>query len=110
MKANIFVNLLLTLLTCGLYGIIWFIMLTDDAAYKSKNSSISGGLALIFTILTCGIYSIFWNYNMGKMIYEAKKEAGIHANDNSILYLVLGLFGFTLVNYCIMQSELNEIE
>lgn len=31
------------------------------------------------------------------------------ATDNSILYLILGIFGLGLVNYCLMQSEINDI-
>ena len=108
-ERNLVVNLLLTIFTCGIYGIVWFITLTDDAAYASKDNSISGGIALLLTIVTCGIYSLYWNYKMGKMIYKAKVDAGINAADNSILYLILGIFGLELVNYCIMQSELNEV-
>lgn len=46
---------------------------------------------------------------MGKTLQQANEKAGINASDNSILYLILGLFGLGIVNYCIMQSELNTL-
>jgi len=108
-QRNLAVNLILTILTCGIYGIVWFITITDDASYASKDSSISGGIALLLTIVTCGIYSIYWNYKVGQMIHKAKLDAGLNSSNNAVLYLILGIFGFQIVNYCIMQSELNDI-
>jgi hypothetical protein len=46
---------------------------------------------------------------MGKTLKMANDKAGINSGDNSILYLVLGIFGLGIVNYCIMQSELNTL-
>lgn len=106
-ERNIIVQILLTVVTCGLYGIYWFITLTDEAAQAAGDAEFSGGKAFIFTLLTCGIYGIYWYYKMGKTLYQANTKAGIVASDNAVLFLVLGLFGFGIVNYCIMQNELN---
>ena len=40
----------------------------------------------------------------------AKVDAvkGIEGGNSAILFLVLSLFGLGIVNYCIMQSTLNE--
>lgn len=46
---------------------------------------------------------------MGKTLKMANDKANINTADNSVLYLVLGLFGFGIVNYCIMQNELNTL-
>ena len=46
---------------------------------------------------------------MGKTLKIANDQAGISASDNSVLYLLLGIFGLGIVNYCIMQNELNAI-
>lgn len=106
---NIVVCVLLSIFTCGIYGIIWFVSLTNDAARANNDTNFSGGKAVLFTLLTCGIYSIYWNYKMGKEIYEAKCARNMQASDQSILYLVLVLVGLGIVNYCLMQNELNEL-
>lgn len=73
-KREIVVSIILTFITCGIYGIVWFINMTDDVAVVSEDHTISGGKAFLFTILTCGLYSIYWSYLMGKKIYETKKK------------------------------------
>ena len=108
-ERNIVLAVVLTFITCGIYGIYWFICLTNDAATAAGDSEFSGGKAFLFTIITCGIYGIYWYYKMGKTLKMANDKANINTADNSVLYLVLGLFGFGIVNYCIMQNELNTL-
>lgn len=108
-QRNIVVAVLLSIITCGIYGIYWFICLTNDAAKCADTPEFSGGKAFLFTLITCGIYGFYWYYKMGKTLQQANEKAGINASDNSILYLILGLFGLGIVNYCIMQSELNTL-
>jgi len=108
-ERNVVTCILLTIITCGIYGIVWFINLTDDAARANNNPNFSGGTAFLLTLVTCGIYSIYWNYKMGKELYNAKISKGMAASDQSILYLVLCIFGLEIVNYCLMQNELNEM-
>lgn len=109
-KRDILTSVLLTFFTCGIYGFVWLIGITDDASRASGDRSINGLTAFLLTIVTCGIYLIFWDYKMGKLIYEAQIKRNLRATDNSILYLVLGLLGFSLViNPILMQLTLNEI-
>lgn len=65
--------------------------------------------AFLFTLVTCGIYTFYWNYKMGKELYEAKTKKGLQASDNSILYLILSIIGLGIVNYCLIQSDLNDL-
>ena len=108
-EKNIAVNVIWSIVTCGIYGIIWFINLTDDAAYLNDDRDFSGGKAFLFGIITCGIYTIYWNYKMGKELYDGKTKQGLRATDNSVLYLILSLLGLSIVNWCLMQNELNEV-
>ena len=52
-KRNIVTCILLSLVTCGIYGIVWFINMTDDVAYLSEDPEMSGGKAFLFTLITC---------------------------------------------------------
>ena len=107
-KREIVTAILLSLVTCGIYGIYWFVVMTDDANKVNNENGTTGGMALLFTLLTCGLYSIYWNYKMGQRLYEAGQKQGKNINDNSILYLVLSLLGLGIVNYCLIQSDLNK--
>ena len=107
-KRNIALAIVLSIITCGIYGIYWFVVMTNEAAEVSgDNSTASGGLAVVYTIITCGIYSIYWNYKMGQKMYTAGKKYNKDIQDNSVLYLVLSIFGLSIVNYCLIQNDLN---
>ncbi len=107
-KREIVIAVILTLITCGIYDIYWFITMTDDSNTLVDGNSASGGLAFLFTLLTCGIYGIYWSYMMGKKMYEAGKNHGKDIDDNSVIYLILSIFGLGIVNYCIIQNDLNK--
>lgn len=98
----------LTILTCGIYGFYWIYRTTDDLRIYLNDESISPGLDLVISIL-CAPYLIYWSYRVGKQIAEAQRLAGVREEDNSILYLVLTLLGLPVVTFAIMQSQLNGV-
>ena len=106
-ERNIVTCVILSILTCGIYGIYWFICMTDEVNAINYENGTTGGMAFLFTILTCGIYGLYWAYRMGQKIYEAGKIYNKPTGDNAILYLVLSIFGLGIVNYCLMQNDLN---
>lgn len=108
-KRSIVTCILLSFITCGIYGIVWFINLTDDTRNVSGDQKLSGGKAFLFTILTCGIYGYYWSYVMGKALMQGRSNNGLTAEDNSILYLILQILGLGIINYCLIQNELNNI-
>jgi hypothetical protein len=102
---NIVLGIVFSIITCGIYAIYWYIQINDDMNSLTPDDSFqtSGGLAFLFGLITCGIYTIYWNYRMGVKM-DKLKNGGSH----SILFLILSIFGLQIVNYCIMQSELND--
>ncbi len=107
-KKDIAVAVILSLVTCGIYQIYWFITLTNDANKVSERNDTSGGLAFVLSLITCGIYGIYWNYKTGQKIYEAGKKYNKDIQDNSVLYLVLSLFKLDIVSLALMQNDLNK--
>lgn len=107
-KREIAISIILSLVTCGIYGIYWFVVMADDVNKVSGDNKTSGIMAFVFSLLTCGIYTVYWSYTSGKKLYEAGNKYGKDIADNSILYLILSLFGFGIINYCLIQSDLNK--
>lgn len=107
-KREIVLCIVLSIITCGIYGLVWFVLMTNDSNNLADEKTASGGLALLYTILTCGIYFFYWNYKMGKKMHESGLKYNKNIDDNSVLYLVLSLFGFSIVNYCLIQNDLNK--
>lgn len=108
-ERNIVVCILLSFVTCGIYGIVWFISLTDDVRAAGGDNDLSGGKAVLYSIITCGIYTFYWAYKMGKEMAVVKAKNGMSGEDNSVLYLILNIFGLSIVTWCLIQNDLNVI-
>ena len=108
-ERNIVTCILLTVVTCGIYGLYWLVCIADDMKKASNDQSLpSGGMVILLTLVTCGIYGYYWIWKMGKANLAAKTMRGMPAEDNSILYLILQFVGLGIVNYCLIQSDLNQ--
>ena len=109
-KKNIALCIEFTVLSCGLYGWYWLYCLAEDTnRLTGREGAMSGGLVLLLTIVTCGIYGWYWLYVTGEALerYEVSR-GGIGGGHLGILYLLLGIFGFGIISYALMQSELNK--
>lgn len=108
-KRNIAVCIILSIITCGIYGIYWFICLSNDANTASNTFGTSGGTAFLLTLVTCGIYGFYWSYKQGEKIDAAKSRRGIVSSNSGIMYLILYFVGLGIVAYALMQNELNKL-
>lgn len=103
--------IVLSIITCGIYGIYWFVCMTNElnAAADDKTSA-SGGVAFLLTIVTCGIYGWYWMYKAGERVNKAKALRGVPADSSmGVIYLILALFGLSIVSYALIQNELNQM-
>lgn len=108
-QRNIALSIILTLITCGIYGIYWFIVLTNEVGRLSGDPDFTGLKHFLLSIVTCGIWSLVWAYQIGKHVAEAQRQRGMMYSDNSVIYLVLGLFGFGIVTYALVQNDVNKM-
>ena len=67
------------------------------------------GMVLLLSIVTCGIYQLIWAYKAGEKVDHIRTSNGEAASSSSVIYLVLCLFGLSIVTYCLIQSELNKV-
>lgn len=103
-KRNIVTAILLSLVTCGIYGIYWVIMLAKEAV--SVKDPADNALLEIVLMLFLPFLGIFL---VEKKFAEGCAAKGIPHTDNSILYLILGLVGLGLVGDCMLQNDLNKL-
>ncbi len=110
-ERNIVTCIILSIVTCGIYGIYWFICIVNDLnAAADKPNDTSGGIVFLLSIVTCGIYMLYWMYKAGEKVQEAQSKRGMASDsNNSLIYLIVTLFGFGIVAYCLIQNELNKM-
>ena len=103
--------IVLSIITCGIYGIYWLYCLVNDLNTASgRENDTSGGMVILFSIITCGIYSLVWNYSAGAKVGDIQEFDGRPRDSYlGVLYLLLSLFGFSIVNMALIQNELNKV-
>jgi hypothetical protein len=103
------VCIILTVVTCGIYGLWYMYSLTNSLAEEYRDRPYrSGALVVVFAIITGGIYNIYWWYVTGQDIYDVLSRRGFqYAKDNSVIYLILDIFGLDLINIGLVQNDIN---
>lgn len=106
-ERNIALCIILSLVTCGIYGLYWFVCLTDDTNTVAGEAGTSGVLAVVLTIITGGIYGLYWAYKCGEKLDRAHQNKGESASNGGVLYLIVFIFG-GVIAYALIQNELNK--
>lgn len=109
-RREIPVAIILSIITCGIYGIYWFIQLNDEInTLNNDTNDTTGGMAFLFSLITCGIYQLYWMYKMGDKLDSAASSRGMPQGSRGILYLILSIFGFGIISYALMQDSVNKM-
>ncbi len=103
--------IVLSIVTCGIYGLYWLYSLANDLNNASaEQNPTSGGMVVLISLVTCNFYLYYWMYKAGQQVVRAKQMRGLPADSNSsILYLILTFFGLGFISYALIQNELNQM-
>ncbi len=97
-KRNVILAVLFTFISFGIYGIYWFVKLTNDSnTIDPEHKTAGGGMAILFSIITCGIYDFYWAHKLGKKL-----------TGSGVLYLLLMFFGLGGIIFILAQLKINE--
>ena len=107
-KRDIALSIVLTVITCGIYGLYWMYKLTNEIhALSGKPRTVDGGTAVLYTILTCSLYFYYWLYKIGGELVELRRENGLPPDSVSnktytivtiimtIIYIVFTMLEYT---------------
>ena len=109
-KRNIVTCIILSIVTCGIYMLYWMVKMNDEAKAEANTSEGASGIMLIILcIVTCGIYEFYWYFKMGQRMKAAGDNNGVGIEDRGVIYLIVALVGFGIVNICLIQNDLNTI-
>ena len=104
-------RLILTFVTCGLYGLYWMKTLTDDIHHFSENPKTpTGGKVVLLTLVTCSLYFYYWLYQISGELVEARREKGLSldAISNATYPVTIVVTSLLAVVFSMLQS-LGEI-
>lgn len=107
-KRNIGVCILLSIITFGIYGIYWLYLIVKNTRSIQKNTTHCTGemLCLIFI----PFYSLYWWYTRGEKVKQEFRQHNYASTGNGILYLILAIFGLSIISMSIMQNDFNSLK
>lgn len=103
---NAVMQLVITLVTCGIYGVYWAWVRTKELnAYLGKEAV---NPLLIFPGCLCWPVMVVGLYFLAKAAAEAEMKAGTTQKDDTIIYFIL-LFLVNFVGVWMVQEKLNAV-
>ncbi len=101
--------IILSFVTCGIYTLYWIYCLNDEVSWTAgEESQTSSAMVVILSLVTCNIYTWYWLYKKGEQIAAVKENNGQSGSSEAILYLILGIFGLSLISLALMQDSVNK--
>ena len=88
--------LLLSLVTCGIYFLIFLYETNEDINRMVGNDGQAkdGATMIILTLVTCGIYYLYWIYVQGNRIKAVADCNHIRCDETGTFYLVMELLSY----------------
>ncbi len=97
---NMWLLILLNMVTCGIYGIIFWYKYAEDVNVVCKQdgkTTMNYFLMLLLTMLTCGIYGFIWQYQVLERVYQAGARYQVNTKMTGGMYLLWTLLGSCIV-------------
>lgn len=109
---------LLSFITCGLYGIYYMYRMTEDinaVCDGDGEDSPNYLIVILLSFITCGIYQFYWIYKQANRMYDAATRYDVRIDETGttiLLWMILGsllcFFG-TFYAWHLMFTNLNKL-
>ncbi|WFA04295.1 DUF4234 domain-containing protein [Bacillus sp. HSf4] len=107
-EKNVFLMLILTIFTLGIYYIYWIF----DTSEHMKDESRLPATEVFFGIITLGIYFVYWHYKTAKKVYHFAQSKGYKGiSDQSMICLLCSLIpsGGWIISMGLIQTNINTL-
>lgn len=108
-KKDIASSIIFSIITCGIYAIIWLVEIVKNV-HKLNGNDNEPVTSEVLLIIFIPFYFSYWVYKNGKQMHEDSLKYGGNIEDNSVMYMVLALFGLGLIDYALIQNDFNKFE
>lgn len=104
---NIVTCILLVFVTCGIYGIYQGYNIIKDSSNLTGVPA-AGGSDILTLLLCCTPYVQYWLYLTGQG-FDNRGGTKLGTSNNAVLFLVFGLVGLGIVDFALIQNEINKV-
>ena len=103
--------MVLTLLTCGIYGLFWEARQMRTLKKWLGRREFSFWAWFFLGIVTCGLYYLYSEYKMAIAIQEIQEKLGIRVNSSlATVSIIVSLIASPMVSSAIQQYEINQLK
>lgn len=106
-KRSVATVVILTIVTCGIYGIYWYWVAIHELDAAGKSSNIDPTIQFILMFLPY-VGSIMFGMNADANINSIKQQRGIPTEDNKVLWIVLFII-IPVVGIGLVQDSINKL-
>ena len=97
--------LLIGLVTCGIYQMIWFISIMNEMKTYLQRDEPNWLKIMGLSMVTCGLYGLYWQIvACGPLVQEMQQRAGIQNPQNLGWMYIIPYY-----NVILMQQEINKV-
>ena len=109
-RRNVALDLILTVLLCGLWNLVLQYQQIKTLNYLLKEERFSYWKLSLFSLLTCGLYFIYHEYMKAEAFqnFIAREAPAKLDSSDPILAAILSIFGLNFVYDAILQTKINE--
>lgn len=104
-RRNVGSCIILTIMTCGIFGIIWLVKICKDLGRLHGDENPVGSEVLLYLLVP--FYSVYWGYEKGKQMFEDSQKRGGNLADRKYVYLFMNLMFMQLFTLGFIQTQLN---
>lgn len=113
-ERSIGLAIFLTLVTCGVYGVVWLYKIGRDLSRASGGNEPHPAVDVLLTLATCGIWGVYLGYKYPSLINQMKQRLRLPPSELPVICLLLALFSYgfpplVLVALSLVQNELNKL-
>lgn len=106
---SIVVVIILSLVTCGIYGLYWIYATAQELENEGKSGS---GMSPVVLLIVCLFFPyigyLLFGMAADQNLNNIRMQRGIPTVDNKTLYMILG-FIIPIVLVCLVQNEINKL-
>ena len=105
---NLVSMVLLMVFTLGIYFLYW-VYKTTEYANRDRSEPHSSPVVQLLLVMFIPYYELYWFYKTSKKLNHIGEPVEVF-NDNSIVTLLLAIFGLDFLGAVVLQDQINKIE
>ena len=88
---------LLSMLTCGIYGIYWFFVFSADVNRGLGENRFNPVLDFVLIWVTCGLWGLWWSWQVCEALVEIQEKWGVKPKMDAALLWIIAFFGLGMI-------------